>query len=115
ANKFTDAGRTDKERAIWNHLARLANFRKTSSALTTGRMMQFLPVDGVYVYFRYDDKQTIMVVMNTAKEKKNVSLGRFAERTNGFTRARNVQTGAIAPLSEFALESYDSVVLELLK
>lgn len=115
ASKFTDAGRTDKERAIWNHLARLANFRKTSSALTTGRMMQFLPVDGVYVYFRYDDKQTIMVVMNTAKEKKNVSLGRFAERTNGFTRARNVQTGAIAPLSEFALESYDSVVLELLK
>ena len=33
--------------------------------------MQFVPQDGVYVYFRYDDKQTIMVVMNTAKENKD--------------------------------------------
>ena len=53
--------------------------------------------------------------MNTAKEKKNVTLGRFAERISGFTKSRNVQTGTIAPLSEFTLESYDSVVLELLK
>ncbi|HNU87642.1 MAG TPA: glycoside hydrolase family 13 protein [Ferruginibacter sp.] len=115
ANKFTDAGRTDKEREIWNHISRLANYRKNSSALTTGKMMQFLPQDGVYVYFRYNDKQTIMVIMNTAKEKKNVIMKRFAERTGGFSRVRNILTGNTTQLADLSLESYDSVVFELLK
>ncbi len=115
ANKFTDAGRTDKEREIWNHISRLANYRKNSSALTTGKMMQFLPQDGVYVYFRYNDKQTIMVIMNTAKEKKNVIMKRFAERTDGFSRVRNILTGNTTQLADLSLESYDSVVFELLK
>ncbi len=37
-------------------------------------MMQFVPEDGVYVYFRYDNNQTVMVVMNTAKDQKNISI-----------------------------------------
>ncbi|HMU10912.1 MAG TPA: alpha-amylase family glycosyl hydrolase [Ferruginibacter sp.] len=115
ANKFTNAGRTEKEREIWDHIARLANYRKSSSALTKGKMMQFLPLDGVYVYFRYDDKQTIMVIMNTAKEKKNLTMKRFAERTNGFSRVKNILTGAVNELADLSLESYDSVVFELLK
>ena len=27
--------------------------------------MQFIPKDGVYIYFRYDNKQTVMVITNT--------------------------------------------------
>ena len=34
--------------------------------------MQYVPQDGLYVYFRYDANQTVMCVMNTAdKEKRN--------------------------------------------
>jgi hypothetical protein len=33
--------------------------------------MLFYPLDVIYVYFRYTDKQTVMVVMNTSKERKN--------------------------------------------
>jgi glycosidase len=69
-NKFTAAGRTEKDEMIYQQVARLANFRKSSSALTTGKFMQFAPEDGIYVYFRYDEKQTVMVVMNTSKEEK---------------------------------------------
>jgi hypothetical protein len=50
-NKFTIAGRTQTDQAIYQHLATLANFRKGSSALTTGKFMQYVPEDGVYVYF----------------------------------------------------------------
>ncbi len=114
-NKFTDEGRTLQEKEIWNHIATLANFRKKSTAITTGKMMQFLPEEAVYVYFRYDDKQTIMVVMNTAKEKKEISLKRFIERTQGFSKMKNIFSNAISDLKDFSLDAKGSVVVELMK
>jgi len=114
-NKFTREGRSAKENEIWDHIAVLANYRKVSSAITSGKMMQFVPEDGVYVYFRYDDKQTVMVAMNTAKEKKNINISRFAERTKGFSRAKNILSGAVTDLSDFSLGTSETVVLELNK
>lgn len=112
-NKFTIAGRTQKDQEIFQHLATLANYRKTSAALTTGKLMQFVPYDGVYVYFRYTDKQTVMVVLNTAKEEKKVNLSNYTERTSGFTKMKDVMTGKINDLGDFTLGSYQSAVYEL--
>lgn len=114
-NKFTIAGRTQKDQEIYQHLATLANFRKGSSALTMGKFMQFVPEDGVYVYFRYSHNQTIMVAMNTAKEEKQVKLDRFAEMTNGFTQYRDVINQSTGKLTDFSLGSYKTVVYELMK
>ncbi len=115
ADKFTIQGRTQKDQAIYQHLATLANFRKTSSALTAGKFMHYFPVDGVYVYFRYSKKQTVMVVMNTSKEEKTVRLGRYVERTAGFTKYKDVINNITGPLTEFKLGSYKTVVYELVK
>jgi glycosidase len=114
-NKFTKEGRNAKENEVWNHTATLANYRKQSSAITTGKMMQFVPEDGVYVYFRYDDKQTVMVVMNTAKENKAIALKRFEESTKGFSKMKNIITGIVSDLKDFNLDSYKSSVFELIK
>ena len=114
-NKFEAGGRTEKDNAIWNHVAALANYRKTSSALTTGKMMQYVPEDGVYVYFRYDAKQTVMIVMNTSKSTRKISLNRFDERTTGFANYYDVITKTVSPLKEFELGSYKTIVYELRK
>jgi glycosidase len=114
-NKFTIAGRTQTDQAIYQHLATLANFRKGSSALTTGKFMQYVPENGVYVYFRYDNKQTIMVVMNTSKIEKKISFTPFAERTNGFTKYKDIINNTENELKEFSLGSYKTAVLELIK
>ncbi len=114
ANKFIAAGRTEKENKVFDYIKRLANFRKTSSAIKTGKLMQFLPVDGVYVYFRYDAKQTVMCIMNTNAEPKTIDLNRFMERIKGFQTAVDVAAGA-----EFRLEKnlqlmpVSNLVLEL--
>ena len=115
SNKFTSNGRTAKENEIWNHISKLANYRKTSSAITTGKMMQFIPEDGLYVYFRYDAKQTVMVIMNTGKEKKTVSIKRLEERTKGFSSYKNIHTGEVKPLADFVVETKGSGVYELVK
>lgn len=114
-NKFTIEGRTQTDQEIYQHLATLANFRKGSSALMYGKFMQYVPNDGVYVYFRYNNNQTIMVVMNTAKEEKQVSINNFAERTGGFTKFKNVITKEAGDLTDFNIGSYKTVVYELIK
>jgi neopullulanase len=112
-NKFTIKGRTQKDQSIYQYVATLANYRKSSPALTTGKFMQFIPQDGVYVYFRYTDKQTVMVVLNTAKEKKTINFEQFAERTATFTKYRDVMTQTESDFKSFELGAYKAAVLEL--
>ena len=115
-NKFKAEGRNGKEDSIWNYISALANFRKTSSALTTGKLMQYVPADsGVYVYFRYDKYQTIMIVMNTAKAQKNISPLNYSERTNGFTKMKNIITGKLTALKDFSIDAKAGEVYELIK
>jgi len=99
-NKFTAAGRTPHEDSIFTFVKTIAQFRKTSPALTQGNLMQFVPEDGVYTYFRYTKNQTIMVVMNTAKEEKNIDLARFAERLKGAKKATDIVTKTVRNLGE---------------
>jgi neopullulanase len=92
-NKFIAAGRTEKENEVFNWTRTIAQFRKNSSAIKNGKFMQYVPVDAVYTYFRYDKNQTVMVVMNTDAKEKTISPSRFAESTKGFVTARNINTG----------------------
>ena len=115
SNKFFAVDRNPQEEGIWNYYSTLANFRKTSSALTTGKMMQYVPKDGVYVYCRYSNDQTVMVVMNTAKEQKNIVPSHYAERTNGFSKMKNIITGEITDLKDFSVDAKASGVWELIK
>jgi glycosidase len=92
-NAFTGEGLSPDEKAVQEYTQKLANFRKTASAIKTGKLMQYVPENGVYVYFRYDNAQTIMCIMNTNDKEVNINLERFAESTKGFTRAVDVTTG----------------------
>ena len=61
--------------------------------------MQFVPEDGVYVYFRYDARQTVMVIMNQNEKVMDLSIARFAERLEGFGKLKDVTTGFTFPIS----------------
>jgi len=115
-NKFTKEGRTQKEDNIFQYLKRFANFRKNSSAITTGKLMQYVPVNGVYVYFRYDEKQTVMCVMNTSDKPATIDLSKYAERMSGFTKAYDVATGVTFNLEpKLTLGEKYLLVMELKK
>ena len=115
-NKFTKEGRSQKEDNIFQYLKRFANFRKNSSAITTGKLMQYLPVNGVYVYFRYDEKQTVMCVMNTSDKSATIDLSKYAERMKGFAKAYDVATGVTFGLEpKLTLGEKYLLVMELKK
>jgi glycosidase len=115
-NKFVASGRTEKENAAFNYLSKLANYRKTSTALTTGKLMQFIPQDGLYVYFRYtdDNTKTVMVIVNAEDKAKELKTGRFAERMEKASSATNIITGEkLNNLTNIAIPASTSLVLEL--
>ena len=115
-NKFTAAGRTEKENEAFNYVRKLATYRKNNEVLQTGKMMQFVPQDGVYVYFRYNADKTVMMLMNGEEKEVTVSTARFAERTSGFTQAVNVATDEVlADMSQIKIPAKTTLVLELKK
>jgi len=97
-NKFIAGGRNERENEIFNYTKTIANFRKTSSAITTGKMMQFAPEDGLYVYFRYDSDQTVMCIMNTNDREVIVDGSRFLERTKAFNTGKDIVTGNLVDI-----------------
>ncbi len=114
-NRFTKDGRNEKQNEAFEYISGLANFRKKSSAITAGKTMQFIPKDGLYIYFRYDNSQTVMVVANSSDKSVKPDWTIYAERTKGFSRVRNVVTGKIQPLAALEIDSKDSFVFELVK
>lgn len=108
-NKFEKEGRNEQEQEAFEFVQKLALFRKQSAALTTGKTMQFLPVNGLFVYFRYTDQQTVMCVLNTGNNTQQVSFGDYKERTKGFTSGVDVLTqkvykdGLSIPAQGFAI------------
>ncbi|MFT4156044.1 alpha-amylase family glycosyl hydrolase [Parafilimonas sp.] len=116
ANAFTGKNLNADQLSVQSLIKTLANFRKNSSALKTGKLMQYLPVDGLYVYFRYDENQTIMIVLNTSDKQQTVDFSKYAERTSGFTNAVNVFDNTTNVTSApITLEANTSLVLELKK
>lgn len=115
-NKFVATGRTQREEEVFQWTKTLANFRKHSSAIKTGKLRQYVPVDGVYVYCRYDNQQTVMCIMNTSEKEQEIDFSKYAERASGFTQARNVVSGEILQIvNSIKLPSYQILVLELMK
>lgn len=113
-NAFTGEGLTTQEKEFQEFTRNLAQFRKNSSALQTGKLMQFVPENGVYVYFRYDDRQTVMVVMNTSDSEKELNLDRFKERTKGYLIARDATgTGSLDLQRNWKIPGMSCWVMEL--
>jgi glycosidase len=118
-NKFTAAGRNARENDAFNFTRTLIRYRNATPALQTGKLMQFVPAEkgeerGLYVYFRYDENKTVMVILNFSGEDKTLETSRFAERMQGFNRATNVVTGTVInDLKRLSVEKNSPLVLEL--
>jgi len=113
-NAFTGEGMTDDEKSTQDLVRKLGNFRKNASALKTGKMMHYVPVDGLYVYFRYDENQTIMCVMNTSDTEKEIDFQKYAERTADFISAKNViSEERMATVERITIPAMKMWILEL--
>lgn len=113
-NAFTGAGLSSRQAEAQAWLRTLLNWRKTASAVHSGRFLHYLPRDGVYVYFRDDGKQRLMIVLGRNDKAVELPLDRFAEGLQGATGARNVLTGTPVALGKtMTVPAHVALVLDL--
>lgn len=99
-NKFNKNGLEAKEKEAFEFFKALAQFRKSSPAIATGKLKQFIPVNGVYVYFRIHQKQKIMCVLNTNSTQADFLLDKYSEEIPKGSALQNVLTGVITDASK---------------
>jgi neopullulanase len=114
-SRFTASGRNELQNTAFSFVSRLANYRKKSSALTSGKTMQYVPKNGVYIYFRYDKNQSVMVIANSGDKPVKPDWTIYQERTGGFTKIKNVISNETRSLNDFEIQPKESFVFELVR
>lgn len=115
-NAFLASGRTPLQNQYFDFTAKLMNWRKSKTVIHTGKTLQYLPMNEVYVYFRYNTRERVMVIINANTEAQTFSLDRFSEGIQQHTHGTDVISGKKYPLQgEFTLSGKTALVLELSK
>ncbi|MEX2124062.1 MAG: glycoside hydrolase family 13 protein [Woeseia sp.] len=114
ANGFTGKGLADRQREAQALTRTLLSWRKTASAVHRGKLTQYAPEGSSYIYFRHDDRQKVMVVINKSREEQPVDVARFNEVISGEASGTDVMTGRQYRLDEsFRVPAGTALVLEL--
>ena len=111
---FSGVGLSAEQSAVQQYLKKLLNWRKHNQAVTSGKLMHFIPQDDVYVYFRYLRDSAVMVVINKSKQDSELDLSRFKRMLKGREQGKNVITDEAVKLSApLKLKAMTSIAIEL--
>ena len=78
-NKFLSENRTEIENKAFNYVKLLSHWRKTSEAIKTGNLIQFIPKDGLYVYARVAEQEVVLVIVNQSNKELFPELENYDE------------------------------------
>jgi glycosidase len=120
-NAFTHEGRVQlgKKRnlpvaEVYDYMKKLTHWRGTKEVIHHGKLTHFIPVNNVYVYFRHNDDETVMVILNGQDYEQKLRLDRYKEILNAFSSGTDVYTGNTFTLgTEITLEGNQALILEL--
>jgi neopullulanase len=113
-NKFLATGRTAKENEAFNFVKKLANYRKNTPALHSGTLLQYLPKEGFYVYFRKNNEKTVMIILSQNAETRKLNLARFSEGIGSYITGYDILTERSFDMkNELEVPGMGQMVLEL--
>ena len=115
-NAFTGKGLTDGQINMQKYISTILNWRKNSQVIHNGKLMHFVPQDGIYVYFRYNENESVMVILNKNQEGKTIDTSRFHERISGYKTGKEIISGKqLSDISKITVPARSAVIVELSK
>ncbi|MCQ3829254.1 glycoside hydrolase family 13 protein [Microbulbifer elongatus] len=112
-NAFTGKNLSAEQKQAQQFVRTLFNWRKDKDIIHSGKLKHFAPVDGLYVYFRYDDNDTVMVVINKSDTARELPLAHLAEMLETKSKATDITSGNSTLLGEMVIPAGDVAVLEV--
>ena len=113
-NAFTKEGRTAEQQKFFDFSSKLFTWRKSKEVIHSGKMTHYVPDNNVYVYFRYNEKETVMVIMNNNSDKQTLKTNRFKESIQNLKSGKEVLSGKTFDLNnDIEIEGKSAIILEL--
>ncbi|MFY8011160.1 MAG: glycoside hydrolase family 13 protein [Saprospiraceae bacterium] len=113
-NGFSNIGLLSKQIETKNHIQKLLKWREKKGVIHHGKMMHFVPENNIYVYFRYDNDEKVMVVLSLNKKDVSLDLKRFREMLPSSFKATEIISGTNMDLSDsLIVPAYKSLILSL--
>lgn len=107
-------GITDQQQAALDFNKLLLNWRKEATPIHDGYLMHYEPRDKVYVYFRYTNEESVMIILNKNESTYKLNLDRFYERLDGFSSGQDLFSQSTFNLGKpISLEPLRPYILEL--
>ncbi|HMT74826.1 MAG TPA: glycoside hydrolase family 13 protein [Chitinophagaceae bacterium] len=114
ANAFTGENLSADQQRIQIFLKKLLNWRKVKTVIHQGKTLHFAPQNGTYAYFRYNDKEAVMVVMNKNSNAVSINTKRFSEIIKERKQGINILTGEKLSIDrEITIPAKSALILEI--
>lgn len=95
-NAFTNTGLTGEELEAKNYFTTLLNWRKNSKVIAEGKFIHYAPQkNDVYIYFRYNEAEKVMVILNKNSKDVTLDLGRYSQMIASKFAGKDIITGEI--------------------
>jgi len=113
-NAFNKEGRTAEQQKFFEFSSKLFTWRKSKEVIHSGKTTHYVPDNNAYVYFRYNEKETVMVIINNNSEKQSLKTNRFLESIQNLKSGKDVLSGKTFDLNkEIEIEGKSALILEL--
>tara|TARA_R110001583_G_scaffold17011_1_gene69296 strand:- start:6541 stop:8292 length:1752 start_codon:yes stop_codon:yes gene_type:complete len=115
-NAFTGKGLSAKEKEAQGFVKKLMNWRKNSTLVHHGKLMHFAPKnqDEIYVMFRYNDKEKIMVVLNKNTKDMELDLKPYKEILGDQLTGKDILSGKeFTAAKKISVKAMGSLIIEI--
>jgi glycosidase len=113
-NAFTKEGRTAEQQKFFEFSSKLFTWRKSKDVIHSGKMTHYVPDNNVYVFFRYNEMETVMVIINNNSDKQTLKTNRFKESIQNLKSGKEVLSGKTFDLNnDIEIEGKSALILEL--
>lgn len=99
-NAFMRSGRTPLQNEAFDFLSTILKWRKGSQAVAKGKMIHFMPSNGLYLFKRYiPDGDEVVVILNGQDNPLTIDMTRYAEALTPDKVYRDILSGStVTPL-----------------
>lgn len=113
-NAFKPSEQTPEQKEFYQFTQKLLNWRKGKEVIHTGKTKNFVPQNNVFVYFRYNEKESVMVILNNNETEQTLDLKHFAESLKGFSKGKDIISDKEFSLqNNLTIPAKTSMIIEL--
>ncbi len=111
---FAKAERKPREEQYHSFTKKLLNYRKSKPVLHTGKLLQYVPEQNCYVYFRHNENSRVMVIINNNPAEVTLDISRFNQGIEDRKQGMDVVSeSAIDLTQDIKIAGKTSLVIDL--